>query len=114
ALRPAWRCVLLISTGASSAGIAIDAIEGLYFVGLAIVGLSLLIVALGVRMGALHKGDRGCGRKCRAGAQRAKEITPPDCRFAFSLHCGRLLSAHCGSANACVSISTNTRPSVPT
>src|SRR6516225_4015939 len=53
---PRWtgRCVLLISTGASSARVAVDAIVGLHVLGLAIAGLSLLIAGLSVGTGTLR------------------------------------------------------------
>src|SRR4051812_22967212 len=45
-----WRCVLLISTAASSTRITIDAIVRLHVIGLFVTRLALVIVVLAVRL----------------------------------------------------------------
>src|SRR4030095_12383070 len=71
--RRAWRSVLLISTGASSLRIAVDAIEGPHVIALLLSRLALLIVGLGIgfRLGRKRRGGRS---RC-ADSQHAKELT---------------------------------------
>ncbi len=113
--RRASRSVLLISTATPpSARIAVDAVIGLDLVGFAVARLAFLVLFLAV----------GCSPLWRAGAialaaapapTSAEESPPPDARLALALSCSASSSTarspHAGSANACVSISINRRPS---
>src|SRR3954447_3109679 len=83
--RRAWRSLLLISTGASSGRIAVDAIERLHVIGFPVTRLALLIVGFGIGF----RLDRAKRRRCRcrcAGASQAKELTTTDRRPGFALH----------------------------
>src|SRR5689334_19321283 len=111
-----------------SARIAVNAIEGLDLGRVRLVAsFALLVVALGVGAGFASERRRGCGRHRGAGAQRAKELATTQRPAALLFHrrhlprsslCAEPSKLDCattqaGSANASVSISVNTRPSVP-
>src|SRR5262245_40775287 len=101
--------------------IPVDPIEGLNLRRVRLVPrLALLVVALGVGASFIRQ-RRGGGRDGRASAERAKEFATAERRLAFSFHRRLLLyfvsalcAAHEGSAKASVSMSINTRPSLPT
>src|SRR4051812_931890 len=121
--RRAWRSVLLISMCVPpSARIPVHAIERLHVIGLLVTGLPFFIVVLGVGLGRGGEWGRGGHGDSGAGAKHAKEVTTGDPWFIlhFVLFFHRIPSLdfvgapfHDGSANASVSTSINTRPSVP-
>src|SRR5712691_1799296 len=84
--RRTGRSDLRISMIASSARIPINAVVGLHVLGLLVTRLAFLIV--GFRIGPSGRCERARGgcRDTRAGAERAKEIAPPQHVFALFLH----------------------------
>src|ERR1700680_4097208 len=126
--------------GASSTRIPVDPIEGLHLRRVWLIPrLALLVVALGVGARLRRERPRGRGRNGRADAERAQELTTTKrffakffrtmClravrrRLAFFCHCPHLPCSavrslplradHDGNAKPSLSISINTRPSVP-
>src|SRR5947207_14442236 len=81
-VRRAWRSLLLISTGASSARVAVDAIERLHVIGFPVPCLALLIVGLGVGLRLRGAKRRGC-HGGRSSSEHAKKGTTSDRAFGF-------------------------------
>src|SRR5947207_7907862 len=84
-VRRAWRSLLLISTGASSARVAVDAIERLHVIGFPVSCLALLIVGFGVgfRFPCAERRGRRDGRAC---SEHAKKFTTSNRGLVFGAH----------------------------
>src|SRR5215813_11587687 len=97
------------------ARITIDAIVGFDLVGFFVAGLAPLVVVLGI--GRRPSDERTYRAGGRTGAEHAKELTTPQTQLVLRFHSassGYCAPVHPGSANASVSISINSRPTVPT